>query len=144
MRKPGWTILVVAGLMVACGPPAPIRARAQIGTLEITEAFAREPITLASGAAYLTIHNTGTDADTLLMAESPEAAGAMFHGQAMSHLDQLPIPAGGTVALAPGGTHLMLTDFFRMPVVGDSLTLTLEFARAGRLQFKVPIRPVTE
>jgi hypothetical protein len=38
----------------------------------------------------------------------------------------------------------MLTDFTRMPVVGDSLTLILEFARAGRLQFKVPIRPVTE
>lgn len=144
MRRPGWTILVIAGLGIACGPPAPIRARAQIGALEITDAFAREPVILASGAAYLTIRNTGTAADTLLMAKSPEAGGAMFHGQSMSHLDQLPIPAGGTVALAPGGTHLMLTDFSRMPVVGDSLTLILEFARAGRLQFKVPIRPVTE
>lgn len=144
MRRLGWTTIAIAVLGIACGPPAPIRARAQIGALEITDAFAREPVILASGAAYLTIHNAGTVADTLLMAESPEASGAMFHGQSMSHLDQLPIPPGGTVALAPGGTHLMLTDFTRMPVVGDSLTLILEFARAGRLQFKVPVRPVTE
>jgi copper(I)-binding protein len=144
MRRLGWTPLIIAGLCAACGEPAPIRARARIGELEITEAFAREPIIQASGAAYLTIHNSGTIADTLLMVESPEAAGVMFHGQSMSHLDQLPIPAGGTVALAPGGTHLMLTDLARMPVVGDSLTLILEFARAGRLQFKVPVRPVTE
>ena len=38
----------------------------------------------------------------------------------------------------------MLTDFSRMPVVGDSLVIVLDFARAGRLQFKVPVRPVTE
>lgn len=136
--------LIIAGLGTACGEPALIRARAQIGALEITDAFAREPIIQASGAAYLTIHNTGTVADTLLMAQSPEAAGAVFHGQSMSHLEQLPIPPGGTVALAPGGTHLMLTDLARMPAVGDSLTLILDFARAGRLRFKVPVRPVTE
>ncbi|MEO8635105.1 MAG: copper chaperone PCu(A)C [Gemmatimonadales bacterium] len=144
MQRPAGILLVVTGLGVACGPPAPIRARAQIGALEITDGFAREPIIQASGAAYLTIHNTGSVADTLLMAESPEAAGAMFHGQSMSHLDQLPIPPGATVALAPGGTHLMLTDFARMPVVGDSLTLILDFAHAGKLTFKVPVRPVTE
>jgi hypothetical protein len=144
MRRLGWTIWGIVALTIACGPPAPIRARATIGALEITDAFAREPIIQASGAAYLTIHNTGTDPDTLLSAESPEAADAMFHGQSMTHLEQLPIPPGGTVALAPGGTHLMLTDFAKMPIVGDSLTLVLDFARAGRLTFKVPIRPVTE
>lgn len=144
MQRLDWITIIMAGLGTACGEPAPIRARAQIGALEITDAFAREPVIRASGAAYLTIHNAGTVADTLLMAQSPEAAGAMFHGQSMAHLDQFPIPPGATVALAPGGTHLMLTDFTRMPLVGDSLTLILDFARAGRLQFKVPVRPVTE
>ena len=144
MRRLGGITLLFLAIGSACGPPAPIRARGQIGALEITDAFAREPITLASGAAYLTIHNTGAEPDTLLSADSPEAAGAMFHGQSMAHLDQLPIPPGGTVALAPGGTHLMLTDFTKMPVVGDSLVIVLDFARAGRLQFKVPVRPVTE
>ena len=144
MRGLGWTIGGIAGLAAACAPPAPIRAHAAIGALQITDAFAREPIIPASGAAYFTIHNSGTVADTLLSANSPEASGAMFHGQSMSHLDQLPIPPGGTVSLAPGGTHLMLTDFAKMPVLGDSMTLNLDFAHAGKLTFRVPIRPVTE
>ena len=73
MRRLGGITLLFLAIGSACGPPAPIRARGQIGALEITDAFAREPITPASGAAYLTIHNTGAEPDTLLSADSPEA-----------------------------------------------------------------------
>ncbi|MBK9067247.1 MAG: copper chaperone PCu(A)C [Gemmatimonadetes bacterium] len=86
------------------------------------------------------ITNRGTTPDTLLGASSPAAAGAMLHGGSMAHVMTLPIPAGGTLALAPGGTHIMLTDFVAMPQAGDSLTLILTFARAGRVTLQLPVR----
>ena len=34
----------------------------------------------------------------------------------------------------------MLTDFVAMPQAGDSLTLILTFARAGRVTLQLPVR----
>ncbi|MBK6780708.1 MAG: copper chaperone PCu(A)C [Gemmatimonadetes bacterium] len=126
-------------LMAGCagGPPA---ATATAGDLRLTNGFAYEPIIQASGAAYVEITNRGTTPDTLLGASSPAAAGAMLHGGSMAHVMTLPIPAGGTLALAPGGTHIMLTDFVAMPEAGDSLTLILTFARAGSVTLQLPVR----
>ncbi len=125
--------------LAACagGPPT---ASATVGDLVLTRGFAYEPIIQASGAAYVEITNRGTAPDTLLGASSPAAAGAMLHGGSMAHLMTLPIPPGGTLALAQGGTHIMLSDFSAMPQAGDSLTLTLTFARAGSVTLQLQVR----
>lgn len=128
-------LLCLAGC--AGGPP---EASATVGDLVLTRGFAYEPIIQASGAAYVEITNRGTAPDTLLGASSPSAAGAMLHGGSMAHVMTLPIPAGGTLSLAPGGTHIMLSDFSAMPQAGDSLTLTLTFARAGSVTLQLPVR----
>ena len=130
-------------LSLACEPALPA-ARATLGQLEISQAFAREPVIQESGAAYFRVHNRGSEADTLLRATSPEASGAMIHGAAMGHLLTLPIPPGGDVVLEPGKTHLMLENLTFMPKPGDSLTLVLEFARAGRLTLRIPVRALTQ
>lgn len=130
-------LLVSLGACRAPGLPA---ASATLGTLSLTGGFAYEPIIQASGAAYLEIANTGGEPDTLVSVSSPMAAGAMFHGGAMSHLAVIPIPAGGRVALTPGGTHIMFSEFSAMPAAGDSLPVTLVFARAGRVSLELPIR----
>ncbi len=44
----------------------------------------------------------------------------------MRRLDVLPIPAGQTVSLAPGGYHLMLMDLKQMLVPGKSVPVTLK------------------
>ena len=127
--------LLLAGC--AGGPPA---ASATVGDLVLSKGFAYEPIIAASGAAYVEIHNRGSAPDTLTGASSPVAAGAMLHGGGMAHMMSLPIPPGGTLSLAPGGTHVMLQDFSAMPPAGDSLTLTLTFARAGSVTLQLPVR----
>ncbi|MFN8653385.1 MAG: copper chaperone PCu(A)C [Gemmatimonadales bacterium] len=124
----------------ACGKKAPTGASIATGDVVIDNAFAFEPITAASGAAYFTVHNHGAAADTILEASSPVTKAASFHGSNMGHLMALEIPAGGSVELKPGGTHLMLTDFSPPPVAGDSLTLSLKFAHAGTVTLKVPVR----
>lgn len=130
------TLLLLLG---ACGggPPS---ATAVAGELHISNGFAYEPIIPASGAAYLTITNDGTTPDTLMEVSSPAAAGAMLHASSMGHLMALPIPAGGTVALEPGGTHIMFSDFSEVPKAGDSLSVTLVFARTGSVSLRLPVR----
>ncbi len=126
----------------ACGRS--LGARAAAGDLEIRDAYAKEPIIKASGAAYFSVVNHGTAPDTLVGASSPEAAGAMLHGANMGHLDRLVVEPGATVTLRPGQTHLMFQDFETKPAVGDSLTLVLDFARAGRVTLRIPVRSLSE
>jgi len=51
----------------------------------------------------------------------------------------LPIPAGGSLALAPGGAHLMLIGLDEPIHEGDQVTLTLEFANAAPIEVAVPV-----
>ena len=43
----------------------------------------------------------------------------------------LEIPAGGKVALAPGGYHLMFFGLKRQPKQGEKFSATLTFEKAG-------------
>jgi copper(I)-binding protein len=130
----------MAGVLIACGGAPPPSAGGSLGDLRFSEGFAYEPIIQASGAAYIRIENRGTLPDTLLEASSPAATGAMFHGGSMTHMMVLPIPAAGELRLEPGGTHIMLQEFTVLPRAGDSLAVTLRFARAGSVTLKLPIR----
>ncbi len=134
-----WRPALLLLAAIGCGPRLP-SASATLGAIELTGGFAYEPILAASGAAYVQIANRGTSEDTLLAVTSPAAAGAMFHGGSMSHLMTIAIPAGGRVLLEPGGTHIMFSDFTALPTAGDSLTVTLVFARAGSVTLELPVR----
>jgi ABC-type Zn uptake system ZnuABC Zn-binding protein ZnuA len=86
-------------------------------------------------AAYMTITNNGTTADTLLSVTTDAAATATLHetrienDMAMMHQVEggLEIPAGGTVVLEPVGLHVMLEDIQRDLITG-TVDLTLNFA----------------
>ena len=60
----------------------------------------------------------------------------------MEDMDSLALPAHQAVALAPGGTHIMLMDLKQALRAGDMLTLTLHFAHAPEQTITVPVRPV--
>jgi copper(I)-binding protein len=93
-----------------------------------------------TAAGYLTLTNTGKKADTLLDVQSPQTDSIEIHEMSMAGgvmkmraLDKVPLPAGKTVALAPGGFHLMLFSPSKALVVGDHVPLTLHFAKAGKV-----------
>ncbi|HUL69040.1 MAG TPA: copper chaperone PCu(A)C [Gemmatimonadales bacterium] len=134
-------VLSCLALLTACArQPA---ARAHIGQLEIRDAYALAPITVASGAAYLRIFNHGSSPDTLVEISSSIAGSAMVHGSmtgaGMSAM-QLSIAPGQTVVLEPGGRHLMLMDLTRLPRAGEVLPITLRFAQAGTVELQLPVR----
>jgi copper(I)-binding protein len=63
-----------------------------------------------------------------------------FAMMGMRELEELPVPAGSTVLLVPGGNHLMLIDLAEDLVPGTEFDLTLTFAEAGEVTVTVEVR----
>ena len=133
-------------LLSACSTVRPGSYSA--GDLELHGGFAFAPPTTSEAAGYFTIVNHGSRADTLLAIRSPLAAGAMVHGQQpdggmvrMEHIAAPVVPPRDSLVLAPGGMHLMLMTLDHLPRAGDSIAVTLTFARAGDLTVTLPVRP---
>ncbi len=59
----------------------------------------------------------------------------------MKSVPAIPIAAGGTTTLAPGGYHLML-DLRRDLKPGETIPLRLHFARAGWIATAAYVRPI--
>lgn len=92
-------------------------------------------------AVYLTIENTGSEADQLTGASSGVAGRSGIHqtsvtdGTAsMSSVDVIEIPANSSVVFAGGGYHLMLMDLREPVAAGDEVSVTLTFERAGDVE----------
>lgn len=130
-------VLALASALVGCAPPSP--------RITVTDGWARATAPgQSSGAFYATIVNDG-GADRLTGVSSP-AGMAMLHGNdgadgvaRMRMLPELAIPAHGRVALAPGGTHVMVSGFAVPLTAGSSVELTLRFATAGPRTVSVAI-----
>ena len=123
--------LIAAGL-VAAAPSAPV-------TLEIHEAWLRpSPPGVPVGAGYLTIVNRGAVSDELLKVATPRASMVQVHEtrleqgvMRMRELERLAIAPQSRVVLAPNGTHLMLMGLTEPLRVGETVPITLRFARGG-------------
>ena len=107
------------------------------GDLHVTAAWAvATPGKVA--AAYLTIENSGDNDDTVQVASIPVAASVAIHETkeeagivTMRPVESPAIPAGGTLEMAPGGTHLMLNGLAAPLKAGETVEITLAFAKAG-------------
>jgi len=96
---------------------------------------------------YMTIRNTGSQIDRLLKAETAIAQKVELHTAAMKDgqmkmapVDNIEIPAGGEVKLQSGSYHVMLFGITHEPKVGDVISLTLTFEKAGTLPIQVEVR----
>lgn len=100
------------------------------------------------GAGYATIVNDGDSGQRLAGATSADYGMVMLHrsrlaegDSTMEMVDQLDIPAHGSVRLAPGGYHLMLSRAKRPIKPGDKVPMTLEFAGGATLQVDFSVLP---
>lgn len=126
-------------------------ASVTLGELTVSLAFARATLPNAPvGGAYLTIVNNGRSDDRLVSAEAPVAGKVELHEMAMEGdvmkmrqlADGIPLPAGATVELKPGGLHIMLMGLKQALVEGTSFPLTLTFEHAGTVTVDVTIGAV--
>ncbi len=56
----------------------------------------------------------------------------------MRQVDQISIPASGTVELKPGGLHIMLFDLQQDFIEGKSIEVTINFANGDQQTFTAP------
>jgi len=130
-------MLIAAAPLASCAPTAP--------QIEVRDAWARATAPgQPSGAIYATIVNRGS-ADRLVGVAS-DAGTAMLHSSdsadgvaRMRMLSELPVPASGEVALAPGGTHIMLTGLKAPLTAGSDIGLTLRFAETRPRTVRVAV-----
>lgn len=119
--------------------------------LEVSGAFIRATLPRAPvGGAYATIANHGAEDDRLVSVSSPVGSSAEIHEMAhregvmtMRELPEgLPIPAGETVVLAPGGLHVMINGLTAPLTKGETLELTLKFEKAGEVKVVFDVLPL--
>lgn len=100
-----------------------------------------------TGAVYVTLSNAGPQADALISASSDTARAAELHEvqqaegvMKMRPVKSIPVPAGGTVELKPGGYHIMLLDLKKDLKPGDTVPVTLSFEHGGELRIEAAVR----
>jgi copper(I)-binding protein len=140
----------LAAIIMIAGPVA--AEEFALGELTVMQPTSFATIATArAGAGYLRITNNGATDDRLISVKS-DFPRTMIHMTSMddagvatmSHMgDGLLIPAGETVALAPGGAHVMFMGLDRGLAEGDTFDATLVFENAGELAviFNVEARP---
>ncbi|MDZ7658307.1 copper chaperone PCu(A)C [Fodinibius sp.] len=119
-----------------------------LGKITLDNAWARPGSQQGKSAAYLRISNGTASTDTLLSFSSEAAEKIELH-ESIEHDDgtismqpagQQVIPSGEKLRLQPGGLHLMLINLKRDIAVGDSLKLSLKFARVGTITATTPVQ----
>jgi len=154
-------VVVIAGSLAACS--------GSTGGIQVTGAWARNSAAVTgAGAAYLVVQNTGPTADALVGASSPasktvemhetkiiesaapsagasmmpSASGGMSSGPMMGMVpvSRIEVPAGGSVELKPGSYHLMLLNLVADLKAGDTIEITLQFEKAGKITVKAEVR----
>jgi copper(I)-binding protein/uncharacterized protein YcnI len=127
-------------------------AAAAAGDIQIKDAHARAMLPgQPTGAGYMTIVNGGKEADKRVSIASPAAGKVELHEMKMDGnlmkmravKGGLDIPAGGSVELEPGSYHLMFMDVKKPFAKGDSVPVTLEFEKAGKVDVTLPVGPAS-
>lgn len=131
-------LIPALALLTACGQGGE-------ANVEVSEAWARPTRGDAPGAVYVTIENKGGEDDRLVSVMTDQAAMAMVHQTEMSGgvarmrmAGEINVPAGTSITMVPGGTHIML-EGLRTPLqTGHSFPLVLKFRESG--EEKVSVR----
>lgn len=147
----GIAALAVFAFMPLLRPAPAAAAEYELGSLQITQPWARAtPKGAASGAAYLTVKNTGTKPARLHCVSSNAAAKCEIHEMSMDGgvmrmrpvAGGLEVKPGQTVTLKPGGFHMMLTGLKAPLQEGKMLEATMEGEGGATAQVEFPIAGV--
>ena len=114
----------------------------------IEKPWARASIgTSRPGGAYLIVRNEGSEAISLVGLHTEIAGMPSIHEtrtnldgiSSMAPADDILIPAGGMIALEPGGYHVMLMKLKAPLVKGETFMMTLLFSDGTEIETNVPV-----
>ncbi|KRB21790.1 hypothetical protein ASD99_05985 [Mesorhizobium sp. Root695] len=133
-------VAVLALVLSFVGAQSVFAHEFKVGDLEIGHPWSRAtPAGAKVAGGYFTITNNGSAPDRLVSISSDVSEKAELHEMGVKDgvmtmrpvAGGLEIPAGGKVALAPGGYHLMFIGLKRQPKQGEEFSATLTFEKAG-------------
>jgi len=118
-------------------------------TIMVHDPYARSSTAKSTtGAAFMTLMNSGSEDDRLVNARSDAAKKVELHTHIedangvmkMVHVEEgFVIPASGSHALARGGDHVMFMGLNQPLEQGKTISLTLTFEKAGEVTVDVPV-----
>ncbi len=140
----------IARCVLTAGLFAAMTAPAFAGDIDVKDAWARARAEGArAGAAYITVMNSGKEADALVAAASPVADVVELHEHRhnngvmeMRPVGEMALPPGEPVTLKPGGLHIMLIGLRQTLTEGSSFPLTLTFRTAPPVSVTVKVLSV--
>lgn len=140
------TIVLASLALTACTPGQPAQQGDAATTVQVSGAVCRPtPTGRQMTGCYLTV--TAAADDRLMSVSSPVAGRAEIHESRIENSmmvmyqlrDGLPLPAGQTVELAPGGNHIMLLAVAEPLKAGGAVPLTLTFASAAPVEITAAV-----
>ncbi|WP_198374665.1 copper chaperone PCu(A)C [Neoroseomonas rubea] len=116
------------------------------GDLRIFHPWTRAAGANGNGGGFMRLTNGGAQPDRLISAASPIARVVELHTHLregdvmrMRPVNDIPIPAGQTVELRPGGVHVMLIGLNAPLQQGTRVPVTLRFERAGEVTVELAV-----
>lgn len=141
--------LLVFLIALAGFVPAATAQSYKLGSLEIDQPWTRATApTAKAGGGYMTIINKGASPDRLIAVRSNASDKVEIHEMKMDgsvmrmrELEKgLEIPPGATVALKPGGYHVMFMEL-KAPFAKDAkVPVTLVFEKAGSVDVELAVQ----
>ncbi len=140
-------LLATLALAGCAGTPAPAPAAesASFSSSDVWVKAADDGMTAGFGE----LTNTGDTDLTVVSATSPATSSMQLHETMQNENGQMVmreveggfvIPAHGSLALAPGGNHLMFMDVTAPLRAGDDTTITLTFSDASTVDITAPVK----
>lgn len=144
--------LFLAALAALLVTGAASAAPARPTTVRLTGGrVAKVPAASPNTAAFFVLHNPGPKPLALIQASTPAANATELHemrmvdGKAqMRMVRRIEIPARDSVALAPGGTHVMLIGLKAPLPAGTRVPLRLAFSDRTTLDVELEVRSAYE
>ena len=138
---------LLAASLIVSAPAAMACETVTIGDLTVEHAWSKATIGAGRpGVFYVGITNAGSADDALIGIATPAAGMPMLHETvvqdgiaSMPHATSIPVPAGQSVQLSPGGYHGMLMGLTTALKEGDSFPVTLIFEKAGEVTMNVDV-----
>lgn len=134
------SLVVAAATILPLAGGGALAADYRVGDLVIETPWSRAtPPNAPVAGGYMTITNEGDRPDRLVGGDAPFAGRVEIHEMAMDGdvmrmreiEGGLAIGPGETVTLEPGGFHVMFMDLSGSLAEGETVSVTLEFERAG-------------
>lgn len=131
------------GAMIEGGTPMVKVANMELSNGMVKGMLPGQPV----AGGFITLANEGTEDDRLVGVTSPLADHVEIHEMTMENdvmkmrqlKDGLPVKAGETVQLKPGGLHLMFFGVKNPYRAGETVPATLTFEKAGKVEINFPV-----